>query len=256
MDNIFGNRKIAFKALVGSHNYNLNDETSDRDYKFFVMPSFDDLYDSKYFSLPSQVSEELDFDVHDFRKLPQLFYKGNINFLEVLFSTEVVFIQQSNHYIDTSIGIVKGILDELFSMRDKIAQMNLPYLYHACKGMHYNKMSFLYKGTKGTMPLVKQFGYDTKQALHAYRVLDFIIRLYDCQYNFRQAMYYEGIDREFMLAIKRGAFTDKEFQLIVGEKMEKFLTLQEVYDNIATDEETHFDIKRLVKEAVKSHLTS
>ena len=39
-----GNRKFAFKSLVGSHNYNLNIETSDKDYKVFVFPTFDDLY--------------------------------------------------------------------------------------------------------------------------------------------------------------------------------------------------------------------
>ena len=46
----FGERKVVFKALVGSHNYNLNDETSDKDYKYFVLPTFDDLYTGKMFS--------------------------------------------------------------------------------------------------------------------------------------------------------------------------------------------------------------
>ena len=34
-----GNPKVVFTALVGSGNYGLNDETSDKDYKVFVLPT-------------------------------------------------------------------------------------------------------------------------------------------------------------------------------------------------------------------------
>ena len=34
----FGGRTVAFKSLVGSHNYNLNTPESDKDYKVFVLP--------------------------------------------------------------------------------------------------------------------------------------------------------------------------------------------------------------------------
>ena len=43
-------RHIAVRALVGSHNYNLNDESSDRDYKVFVFPNFGDLYKGKRYT--------------------------------------------------------------------------------------------------------------------------------------------------------------------------------------------------------------
>lgn len=233
----FEGRKVAFKALVGSHNYNLNDETSDKDYKYFVFPNFDDLYDNKYYALPSQVTEELDYDVHDVRKIPQLFYKANINFVEVLYSKEV---ETANN----------EFLFELYGMRDKLSKMNLPYFYHACKGMHFNKMDYLYKGTKGTRHLVKQFGYDTKQALHAYRVLDFPERLVYTDFSFLDAMKYNTNEREFMLAIKTGAFSELEFKTLIDEKLKKFLTLKEVYDKIVPDDETYGKLKSLVRGAV------
>ena len=56
-----GNRKFAFKSLVGSHNYNLNIETSDKDYKVFVFPTFDDLYFNKSYS-KSCIGETEDYD--------------------------------------------------------------------------------------------------------------------------------------------------------------------------------------------------
>ena len=43
-------RIAVLKALVGSHNYNLNTESSDKDYKYFVLPTLDDLYDGTIFS--------------------------------------------------------------------------------------------------------------------------------------------------------------------------------------------------------------
>ena len=43
-DNLINNRVPVLKALVGSHNYNLNTPESDKDYKLFVLPTFDDLY--------------------------------------------------------------------------------------------------------------------------------------------------------------------------------------------------------------------
>jgi len=38
------------QILVGSHNYNLNNENSDKDYKIFVCPTFEDLYYNKKLS--------------------------------------------------------------------------------------------------------------------------------------------------------------------------------------------------------------
>ena len=41
---IIENREIMLKSSVGSVNYNLVTADSDKDYKFFVMPTFDDVY--------------------------------------------------------------------------------------------------------------------------------------------------------------------------------------------------------------------
>lgn len=79
---------MAFKALVGSHNYNLADENSDKDYKMFVLPTFEDLYKGKMYS-KQIIGETEDLDVHDIRKIVNLFYKSNINFIEVLFTNEL-----------------------------------------------------------------------------------------------------------------------------------------------------------------------
>lgn len=86
-------RLWVFKSLVGSVNYNLHTETSDMDYKVFVIPSFDDLYFSRVYS-ESISTEEEDLEIHDIRKLDKMLYKSNVNFLEILFSEEIIINEE------------------------------------------------------------------------------------------------------------------------------------------------------------------
>ena len=261
MDN-FGNRKIVFKALVGSRNYNLNDETSDKDYKYFVLPTFDDLYEGKMFST-SKVGTEVDYDVHDIRKLTELFWKANVNFLEVLYSKELEIIHKTEvlTWVDPVIGLrtyetlTPPELQEIFNMRDSISTMNLPYLYSACKGMYFEKMKRLEKGTEGTRHLVDTYGYDTKQALHAIRVLTFISRFYDYNWDFQKALTFDTQDRKVMLEIKHGKYSLDEFHKFAEAVFEfNFSKLEETYKSKTPDLETKGKLESLIKELVRKNI--
>ena len=110
-------RKEAFKALVGSHNYNLNTQTSDKDYKVFVLPTFDDLFSGRQFS--KATTGEIDIEYHDIRKLSNLLWKSNINFLEVLFSEELE--------INTSLTKdSKDKIEEIINLKDQILEWTYP----------------------------------------------------------------------------------------------------------------------------------
>lgn len=214
------NRKILFQALVGSHNYNLNDENSDLDYKIFTLPTFDDLYSSQQYS-KAEVGITADYDVHDVRKLVDLLWKSNINFTEVLFSSsvmmDIVNLRKETHFL----------LKELFDLRDDIAVVNLPYLYNACVGMHYSKMKLIYKGTAGTQHLVDKYGWDTKQGMHAYRSLDFLERFAGNNFtSFKDAIYYDNDERFTLLRIKYGEIPLIELREIIDNKLER---LEESY---------------------------
>jgi uncharacterized protein len=233
-------RKVAFKALVGSHNYNLNTPESDKDYKVFTLPTFEDLYFNRRIST-SKVGETEDYDFHDVRQIPELWWKTNINFVEVLYSTK-------------TFNTIPELLI-IFNMKDRLVRMNLPYFYTACKGMHFNKLSQIDKGTSGTQHLVDKYGYDTKQALHAYRVLDFITRFYFTDFEgFKWAMTYEGKARDFMLSIKNGKYTKEEYLDLVKTKYEKFEVLEEVYKNQKPDIEVKEILEGLIMEMVKKNL--
>ena len=195
-------RNVVLKALVASHNYNLATKESDKDYKVFVTPTFEELYHNKQYSKAIiKHTDGNDYDFHDIRKLKDLFFKANVNFLEVLASTDLI-IPEGNPEIE-----------EIYSLRKEIFKMNLPHLYDACKGMYFNKMKLLPKGTEGTQHLVDAYGYDTKQALHAYRTMRVIVDFEATDFeDFEGSIKYVDKDLEFMMEIRHGFFKQDVFE--------------------------------------------
>lgn len=245
-----GGRTEIFRALVGSHNYNLNDETSDKDYKVFVAPTFDDLYHNKQFS-KSYIGETEDLDVHDIRKISSLWWKANVNFLEVLYSDEII--------INPDLPItITNPLYEIFNHKKEIARMNLPYLYNACIGMHLTKKKQIDKGTSGTQHLVDKYGYDTKQAQHSLRILEFLKRFADTYFeDFKCAIKYDNYDlyRDRLLGIKNGRFTKEEFlELVDAEFKDVEDNYKRLYYKQEVDNKTKDMLDDMMKEIVKSSL--
>ena len=199
--------KLFMSALVGSHNYNLNTETSDKDYKVFVFPTFDDLYNKKEIA-KSKVSNDLDYEVHDIRKLSQLWWKANINFIEVLFSQDI------RYHIDENNNLVQFIEQN----KNELATMNLPYLYDACMGMSLRKQKDMITDSPARHNNIEKYGYDTKSACHTIRVLDFLVKLVQCDFSFGKAIWYNNNDikRDSFLAIKRGMYTLEEIQYMIA----------------------------------------
>lgn len=247
-----GGRKELFRVIVGSHNYNMNTPESDKDWKLFVLPTFDDLYSGKEFST-SHIGETEDIEAHDIRKVSHLWWKANINFVEVLFTSEGAVNRKLKPR-------TKNILDVIFYQRDKIAKMNLPYLYDACIGMHLNKKSQVGKGTAGTQHLVDKFGYDTKQAMHSLRVLDFLARFADGGFkDFKEAIWYEKdeFSRSGLLAIKNGEFNKESYLNIAEDSLKRTKEeYQELYKSQTPNEETKEHLLRLVKDMVREELES
>ncbi|QNO14725.1 nucleotidyltransferase domain-containing protein [Alkalicella caledoniensis] len=242
-------RTILFKSLVGSHNYNLNDATSDVDFKVVIAPNFEDLYSGSMFS-KQRVGNIFDIEVHDVRKLSSVWTKANINFIEILFSKDIVVNPTLNKNI-------RGLIDDLFAIKQDIAKMNLKYLYNSCIGMHTQKMKLLTKGTSGTMDLVEKFGYDTKQAQHAYRVLDFLERFYITDFlDFQGAIWYEKSDPTYKLLkdLKAGAYGINQFLEIAEAKL---FTVQGKLSSVNLPEldiKTHNNLLEIIKSIVKLNM--
>lgn len=232
-------RTVLFKSLVGSHNYNLNTENSDKDYKVFVLPTFEDIYAGVMYS-KDIIGEVEDLDIHDFRRLENLLKKSNVNFLEILFSREV-----DVNFVDNNEEIVKNILD-LFAIREEIARMNLSYLYDACYGTYYNKMKYVSKNST----------VDYKSAAQAYRILDFLVRYNRNGFtSFKEVIYYqdEEKNREIILNIKQGLINDFEVLELITEKK---LEVDKIKDKYRKDfnERTYSNLRNILENIFKIHL--
>jgi hypothetical protein len=240
------NREVVLQALVGSHNYNLATPESDKDYKVFVAPTFEELYmGTKYQKdIIKHPNDGNDYSIHDVRKIPDLFYKANLNYLEILSSN------------DLTIADGNPELNKIYSMRKEIFKMNLPHLYNACKGMFFNKMKLIYKGTEGTQHLVDMFGYDTKQAQHSFRCMDFIEKFEATGFeDFDGALRYSGKDEEWMRSIKDGELRPEVFENFAKHFYEsRFIHLSKKYNEQPVNNELKAEIDSLIMSLVKRNL--
>lgn len=155
-------REVVFIASYGSVNYGTNDETSDNDYKVFLMPTFEDLYKGKMFSSNVKIDGD-DYEFHDVRKLETLFYKANPSYLEILVAKET--------WVNPK---YKSFWKFLMNNKYKLSKMNMKSYYKAINGVMMQKYKAIEKDlpnsqeNEGYKRRVK-FGFDTKQLLHVIR---------------------------------------------------------------------------------------
>ncbi len=137
-------------------------------------------------------------------------------------------------------------------MRDRIARMNLPYLYDATVGIARGKYNDLTKGTSGTADLVAKFGYDTKQAMHCIRCLEILERFAGNGFSdFGEAIWFDEDDRERMLSIKNGAYTLEGFRGYAQQRFERTEELKSAYKSFGADTGTKEELDSLVMHLVK-----
>jgi|SRR6185437_13094067 len=238
---------LAFKALVGSHNYNLNNENSDKDYKVFYYPAFGDMYSGDK-SSKHKTSTEEDIEYHDIRKLPNMLWKSNVNFIEVLFSQEIENLD--------------GVFTELNAMRESIAAMNLPYLWDACTGMMYQKLKHAnrdmnYIDIKDNPETIdKKVG---KSLYQVARIHMFLNDYADTDFtDFAQSIYVSDDEgRNHLLNIKSGINTAREYKYLKGI-LDYLHTseLKEKYISRGKDEETKNKIEGIVKRYVTREIAA
>jgi predicted nucleotidyltransferase len=234
-------------VTVGSHNYLLADETSDIDKKLFVLPEFDDLYNMELFSVPDVITQTVDYAVHDIRKLPKLLWGANIAYIEVLFS---------NYICSPYYDVMPDEINQLYGAKNRIARMNLFKMFESCMGGQYQRMCNLKKGTGNTQHLIEKFGYCTKQACHAYRNIDVLIRYADTDFtDFGKAIRYDVPgEAKTIMDIKQGRVTEKDFRDLMDDMRIKAMKLRDKYKSIPPNEECLAKINSLVRALVKGNV--
>jgi len=237
-----GDRKLVFAALVGSHNYNLARPDSDKDYKVFCFPSFEDLYNGKMYT-KNFVSDEYDYLVHDVRRLPEFLFKGNYSFLEVLFSDVVG---------DYETGM--NLFLFLHENRNELVKMNLTNMYNAALGSAYEKRKKLSYVSPSTQTDVLTYGYSRKEAVHAARLYQLLIKYVETE-DYQQALKVEGFRKEVLLDLYAGKYSLEEVQnLLDMYKHLAQLTENFYYHSTQPNHKLYEELKSLVKQTVKQEL--
>lgn len=162
----FPENRIVGLFLQGSQNYNLDTEESDIDTKLIITPSFKELAMNEQPISTTHVranNEHIDFK--DIRLYIDTFRKGNMNFLEILF-TDYFIINP----------LYKDDWDVLVSNREKIARLNPYRVMQAMYGMCGEKNHALTHRYPAKQHIIDEHGYDGKQLSHQERVRHAMIK--------------------------------------------------------------------------------
>ncbi|ADO59698.1 DNA polymerase beta superfamily protein [Paenibacillus polymyxa] len=238
---------LSFEAVYGSHNYNLNRPDSDVDMMYYYNPSFEDLYNGKQAEDNIQ-DGSTDRKHHDVRKLPNLFYKANVNFLEILYSCSVI------HY--------DGLYDLLAAIREEISSMNIPYLYEGCMGMYKRNYRNFQRDSHYVSP--EDFKNPElnpirarKHASSAYRITDFMKRYANQGFkDFAKAIAYDpqlNTDKVFIdsyMAMRDGKYSYVEMCEILKDQE----TIAEELKGYFKESKVKEDVNRYVIELVEKHV--
>lgn len=96
----FGEQHIAYIALYGSQNYDIDTDLSDVDVKAIYVPTHEEaIFSSKRVSTTLFSEFGSHCEVKDIREMNEMFLKQNINFLEILFTKHCIVNERYSNEI-------------------------------------------------------------------------------------------------------------------------------------------------------------
>lgn len=166
-----------FCALYGSQNYGLDTEDSDVDSKIAVIPSGKDIIlGYEKLSTTLRLEDGGVCEVKDIREMANQFYKGNINFTEMLYTP--FYIENNNIFYRYS-------FNELRKYRDMIANRDPLNLIKMIAAMARTKYLTLTKVNSNNKEAIEKYGYDPKSLVTLLRLETFMYNyLFDYPENY------------------------------------------------------------------------
>ena len=162
----FPEDRIVCLSLAGSQNYGLDMEGSDIDTKLVVVPTFNDIVMNRRPVSTTHIrknGEHISF--HDIREYIPTFRKGNVNFVETLFSdysiVNPIYAHEWNRLVEN---------------REQIARYNIPRSIHAMRGTIHNKYKQITSTSDIREQAIEKFGYSPKELYQLLRAEEFITR--------------------------------------------------------------------------------
>lgn len=180
--------------LQGSQNYGTNHEGSDVDSKIIIVPTVETMLRGISLSADYSVSNNEKVGVKTFPEFVNLFFKGNVNNLEMLYTEYVVG---------------SNLLNKVKPFREEIVQATMKTVSDAVIGMMVQKKKSLHKGTETTQSFVDEYGFDVKDATHIFRLSLLLSKLRE-GISMEDAIKLENSEKNTVYNIRKGVY-DKDF---------------------------------------------
>lgn len=177
--------------LYGSQNYGLDTPTSDIDSKLLIVPGVKDLVlGRKMYSKDKEMSDGGICAAKDYRLMFNSYCKGNINFVETLFTPWYIYNP-----------LFKEEFLDLLAHRDLIANADPVRLIKMALGMAKNKYAMMEHAFPTKTELLEKYGYDPKQLHHLAR-LDFFAATYLEKVDFGACLHPTDSQKEYLNKLK------------------------------------------------------
>ena len=216
----YGKDKVWATMLYGSQNYGLDTPDSDIDTKTLLIPSPRDvILGTKMVSTDLQISDGGLSNVKDYRAMFQNYLKGNINFVETLFTKYArVNLQLGMWFI------------RLRRERDLIANCQPRKLVHMAAGMANQKYVAFEKPFESKKEVLEKYGYDPKQLHHLCR-LQYFIDDYCTNMSFEVALIPPKDKIEFLYYLKTDPISYEHAVTLKEKTMTEINNMVEWADN-------------------------
>lgn len=250
--------RIVCLVLQGSQNYDLADEESDVDSKLLLVPTLDEIvFNKKPVSTTHIRANDEHIDAKDVRLYWQCFRKGNINFVEVLFSDYVIINP-----------MYEDLWNKMVEMRELVARV---YPLAACKaimGHISEKFHALEHRYPSRVEIIDKFGYDPKQLQHLIRMTDFLDEFIKEKYSYRDIMTLKPMIevrpdyREWLMDVKRGRAYELEEARMVAESyyaaahnaVDRAKLIYDTVENVDIGFKMDEVLGEIIKKAIKKEL--
>lgn len=160
----YGKNNVWATMLYGSQNYSMATETSDVDTKTMLFPTVKATVLGKKMNATDLVYTDGSLvGVRDYRDMFDLFMRGNVRFLETLYSKFVVVNQDYGQFFA-----------DLQRHRELIANAHPRRLMHSAAGMARQKYEALEHPYPSKLEVLAKYGHDPKQLHHLVRLMYFM----------------------------------------------------------------------------------
>ena len=212
----YGADNVWATMLYGSQNYNMATIDSDVDVKTMLFPTIrTTVLGEKMISTDLVHPDGSLNGVKDYRDTFALYLRGNVRFLETLYSDYQVVNPKYQPFFD-----------QLIANRELIANSLPRKLMHSAAGMAAQKYKALNHPFPSKVEILAKYGYDSKQLHHLVRIYYFM-RAFMTTRSYEQSLRPKETLRESLLSIKTNPLPKQEaFELAVNmmDKVQDLVT--------------------------------